>query len=565
MVASSGVRWVMTAGPGAAEAMPDGVQTLDLDDPTSYSAHDQPLIKTAHDAPCAESLAYVLYTSGSTGRPKGVGVPHRAACFFLEAMTARLGWTPHTSVLAVTTLGFDIALLERWGPLVVGGLSDVASVQEASDGLALARRLATSGATAMQGTPATWRLLRDADWSGDASLQALVGGEALPVELASWIATRAGAVWNLYGPTETTVWSTAHRYGADSARDGGTVELGQPLGATRLVVLGPNGRAVPMGVWGELAIGGPGVARGYEGRGGETAMRFVPDPYASGGRLYRTGDVCRLRTDGRLEYGGRRDGQVKLRGFRIEVGEIEAHLNRQTAVATCAVVVAQERLLAFVVPSSDVDPNTVDVAALRDALKKALPAYMVPQSIEARATLPLTPNKKIDRRALAALAQVRPIEAHDYVAPRSKTEASLVAIFAEVLGLEQVSVTASFFELGGHSLLAMRVAVRIREALSVEIPLRTLFEAPTVAGLARRLDDERGARTGSRVGRTPIRAVPASERPAILPLSHAQERLWFLDQMQSGDASYSIPLTLRLDGPLDVDALRFALQQVVHR
>jgi len=573
MVDSSEVRWVVTSGPRAAGVLPEGVHRLALDDPATFEVSAEPLAPLSDGA---ERLAYVLYTSGSTGRPKGVGVPHRAARFFLEAMTARLGWSARTKLLAVTTLGFDIAFLERWGPLLCGGTSEVASREIAADGVALAQRLAASGATVLQGTPATWRLLRDAGWEGDPSLQALVGGEPLPLELARWIAERADSVWNLYGPTETTVWSTAHRFDGSRAREsGGIALLGEPLGATRLAVLEAGGRPVPVGVWGELAIGGPGVARGYEQRAAETALRFIPNPFADpsaerGSRMYRTGDVCRLRRDGTLEYGGRRDGQVKLRGYRIETGEIEARLLAQPAVGACAVVVVDENLVAFVAGRrpSDRPEGRVDAAAevdpdgLRRELSRALPAYMVPQRIERLAALPLTPNGKLDRRALADEARARGGETRAHVAPRNGTESALASIFSAVLDRGRVSVDASFFELGGHSLLATRVAVRIREELGIEIPLRTLFEAPTVAALAARIEGGDGLDESAQ---RPIARVPVEIRPKSIPLSHAQERLWFLDQLGPGDPAYAIPFALRLDGPLDARALRSALREVVDR
>ncbi|MEM7410828.1 MAG: amino acid adenylation domain-containing protein [Myxococcota bacterium] len=562
MVESSRVEWVMTAGAAAADALPAGVTTLALTDPANYAASSEPL-----DAPPggAEGSAYVLYTSGSTGRPKGVAVSHRAAAFFLDAMTERLGWNADTRVLAVTTLSFDISLLERWGPLWRGGRSEVAPLEVVASGAALAECLAGSEATALQGTPATWRLLRDAAWQGGAALQALVGGEALPTELAAWIAARAGEVWNLYGPTETTVWSTAHRFEADASEAAkGTVELGTPLGATRLAVLDAEGRPAPVGVWGELAIGGGGVTRGYEGRGAETALRFVPDPFAPasepGARLYRTGDLCRLRRDGGLEYGGRGDGQVKLRGFRIELGEIEAQLVADDAVAAAAVVPVDETLVAFVVAQDADSAPAVD--GLRAGLAATLPAYMVPRRVQCLDALPLTPNGKIDRSALAGRVSADDGASPAFAAPRTETETALASIFAEVLGRDAVSVDASFFDLGGHSLLATRVAIRIREELGVEIPLRMLFEASTVAALAQAVDA--GEVAGHEAG-APSAPIRVDERPARIPLSYAQERLWFLDQLNPGDASYAIPFALRLAGPLDVDALHAALQAVVDR
>ncbi|MEM9385010.1 MAG: amino acid adenylation domain-containing protein [Pseudomonadota bacterium] len=571
MVANSRIRLVVTSGARASDLV-ENVETLALDDPALWTQASP----ATDQAPTPGRLAYVLYTSGSTGVPKGVCVSHGSACFFLEAMTQRLEWSADVRMLAVTTLGFDIALLERWGPLLVGGCSEVVSADEAADGIALAKRLASSAPNAMQATPATWRLLRDAAWPGAMELTALIGGEALPVELADWVRARSAAVWNLYGPTETTVWSAAHRHDEGDAT--GLVSLGTPLGATHVAVLDAGGRPVPTGVWGELAIGGPGVARGYEARAAETARRFVPDPFARtpGERLYLTGDVCRLRRDGTLAFGGRRDGQVKLRGLRIEIGELEAALADVPHVTAGAAILHEEQLTLFVEPASATGAGehggaerAVAVARgivenVRSTLRQRLPAYMVPQHIETIPALPLTPNNKIDRRALTALARGQRGASRAYVAPRSETEATVCEIFAEVLGLERVSVEDSFFDLGGHSLLATRVAVRMRDRLGVEIPLRELFDAPTPAALAVRVGEGglASAGGGSRVARAPLRALP---RPAEVPLSYAQERLWFVDQMNPGDASYAIPMVLRLSGPLDSDALGACLRAVVAR
>jgi len=576
MVESSEVRFVLTSGAGAGLSLPEGVRTLSLDavpggtgatapSDIGCRVHDDAALPAAD----ADRLAYVLYTSGSTGRPKGVGVPHRAALFFLDAMAARLAWSDDVRLLSVTTLGFDIALLERWGPLLVGGTSQVVDAPEAADAARLARRLTSSGANVMQATPATWRLLREAGWPGAGAraaseLTALVGGEALPGELARWMTAHAGAVWNLYGPTETTVWSSAHRVepAALGDGDGRGVPLGKGLGTTRLAVVDSELRPVPVAVWGELAIGGPGVARGYEGRGGETARRFVPDPFdaAPGARMYRTGDVCRMSPNGDLEFGGRRDGQVKVRGYRIETGEVEARLSACENVGGSAVVVAEETLVAFVVPASGIAPEDVDVGLLASTLSRSLPAYMVPRRIDVWKALPMTPGGKVDRRALAAEAIGNRVAGSADVAPRTPTETAVAEIFGEVLGLERVSARASFFELGGHSLLATRVISRIRERLGRDLPLRALFEAPSVETLAMRVNESVVDAVGP-----PLLAVPPDQRPALIPTSHAQERLWFLDQLFPGDAAYAIPLLLRLEGDLDREALGQALAEVVRR
>jgi acyl-CoA synthetase (AMP-forming)/AMP-acid ligase II len=335
----------------------------------------------------------------------------------------------------------------------------------------------------MQATPATWRLLVDSGWTGTPGLKVLCGGEALPRALADELLARSAEVWNVYGPTETTVWSTVDRVLPDE----GAVPIGRPIANTQTWVLDPSLQPVPLGVPGELYIGGAGVARGYHRRPALTAERFVPDPFSvePGARLYATGDLARWRSDGRLECLGRRDHQVKLRGFRIEPGEIEATLARHPAVRQAVVVVRgsgthDARLVAYVV--ADGSPSS---AELRAHLAEDLPAYMVPAAFVLLDSLPLTPNGKIDRRALPAPdAADTPDAARPVVAPRTPVERTISGIWAEALGSPPRGVHDGFFESGGHSLAAALVISRIRAAFGVGIALRSLFEHPTVAGLA---------------------------------------------------------------------------------
>ncbi|HEY0782038.1 MAG TPA: amino acid adenylation domain-containing protein, partial [Thermoanaerobaculia bacterium] len=336
----------------------------------------------------AESLAYVLFTSGSTGRPKGVQVAHGSLVNFLVSMQAEPGLAAGESVLAITTLSFDIAGLELLLPLTVGARVELATTDEARDGLALQARLRSSGADVLQATPATWRMLLDSGWTGERSLRALSGGEALPVELAERLLARTGALWNLYGPTETTVWSAAREIRA--VPRGGTVPIGGPTAHTELLLLDAALGAVPRGVPGEICIGGAGVARGYYGRPDLTAERFVPHPQAAGERLYRTGDLALWRADGALEFLGRSDHQVKVRGFRIELGEVEAALLVNDAVRAGAVVVSEERgekrLVAYMVPQAG---TALPVVAALAFLRERLPGYMVPSYVVAVSELPL--------------------------------------------------------------------------------------------------------------------------------------------------------------------------------
>ncbi|HEX8273688.1 MAG TPA: amino acid adenylation domain-containing protein [Longimicrobiaceae bacterium] len=504
--------------------------------------------------PCSLSLAYVLYTSGSTGRPKGVQVEHRSVAAFLEAMRREPGISADDVLLAVTTLAFDIAGLELFLPLATGARVVLADRETAADPRLLARALDEAGATVMQATPATWRMLLEAGWEGRPGLRALCGGEALPRDLAARLLPRVGALWNLYGPTETTVWSTSHR-----VRDGeGTPPIGRPIAGTRVYVLDARGAPAPAGVPGELVIGGAGVARGYHGRPGLTAGRFVPDAFSAepGARTYRTGDRVRWLASGELEYLGRIDQQVKVRGFRIEPGEIEARLVGHPGVAE-AVVVAREgdapgdtRLVAYVVGGADAE-------ALRSHLRQGLPEYMVPGAFVALDRLPLTPNGKLDRGALPAPECGSAGER--FVAPRTPVEEVLAGIWAEVLRLDAVGVETGFFELGGHSLLAMRAVSRIRDVLGAELPLRALFEAPSVAALAGRVEALRSSEPSV------LPPVAPADRSGPLPLSFAQERLWFLHRLHPASAFYNIPVAVRLRGALDAPALETALGEIVRR
>jgi myxalamid-type nonribosomal peptide synthetase MxaA len=439
------------------------------------------------DGPDAGDLAYVLYTSGSTGRPKGVMVEHGALANFLASMATEPGLTEHDVLAAVTTLSFDIAALELWLPLTTGARVVLLSREDAADGALLARRLAECGATTMQATPATWQLLREAGWRPGGPFTALCGGEALPAGLARDLTATGARVWNLYGPTETTIWSTLHPVrGTEDP-----VPLGRPIANTRLHVLDPAGRPAPIGVPGELVIGGDGVARGYLHRPELTAQRFVPDPLDPARRAYRTGDLVRYRGDGTLEYLGRTDFQVKIRGFRIEPGEIETVLRAHPGVRE-AVAVAREdrpgdrRLVAYVVPRETGGDTAALARELRDHALARLPEYMVPSRTVVLEAMPLTPNGKTDRNALPA--PEAPAGGEGHVAPRTPVEEELARIFAAALGVARVGVHDDFFDLGGHSLLATRVLAGVARAWGVELPVRALFQRPTVARLAQVVD-----------------------------------------------------------------------------
>jgi amino acid adenylation domain-containing protein len=463
--------------------------------------------------------AYILYTSGSTGRPKAVAVPHEALSNFLMAMAERLGLAAGDALLAVTSLSFDIAALELYLPLLLGVRLELASREESGDGARLLRRLQESAATVMQATPSSWRLLIGAGWQGEPRLAALCGGEALSGTLAAELHARAAAVWNLYGPTETTVWSAVGR-----SLSGAAVTLGSPIANTTLYVLDPGLEPVPVGVSGELAIGGAGVALGYRRRPDLTAERFLPDPWSRqpGARLYRTGDLVRWRARGDLEFLGRLDRQVKVRGVRVEPGEVEAALEALPQVAQ-AVVVAQAapegggRLVAYVVPRPAGAP--LAVAALRARLQRTLPEALIPAAWVVLAELPLTPNGKVDRSALAGSGAAAGGAAAAYVPPRDAAEWELAELWEQILGFRGIGVFDNFFEIGGNSLLAVSLAGEIERRLGIPLPAAALSQVPTIAGMATLLSlPEHAARFSGNL--VPIRPGDRSEPPLVLVHAH---------------------------------------------
>jgi amino acid adenylation domain-containing protein len=428
------------------------------------------------------SPAYVIYTSGSTGTPKGVVVEHRSVVNFLESMHREPGLTASDRCIALTTLSFDIAGLEIHGPLTCGGTVLLASRATALDAELLMSLIQSERASVIQATPATWRLLLEAGWSGTPGLKILCGGEALPRELADHLLATGAELWNLYGPTETTIWSTVARLESGPEFP----SIGRPIANTRTYVLDARRRPVPIGVPGELYIGGVGVARGYLGRPELTAERFLEDPFASerGARMYRTGDLARWRSDGTLQCLGRADHQLKIRGYRIEPGEIEAALARHPDIAQVVVVArpdnsAEQRLLAYFVARG----SAPEPAALRKFLAAGLPEYMIPSVFVALEQLPLTPNGKVDRKALPEPAVRTQVAAASYESPRDELEALLAGIWREVLKLERVGRNDNFFDLGGHSLLVVQVQSRMRAA-GRAVQLVDLFQHPTVAALA---------------------------------------------------------------------------------
>jgi len=432
-------------------------------------------------APMADDLAYVIYTSGSTGKPKGVEIPHRAVVNLLLSMSKKPGVKANDTLLAVTTLSFDIAGLELFLPLAVGAKLVIASREAAADGNLLLSRIVSSGATVMQATPVTWKLLMEAGWEGKPALKVLCGGEAFPRDLANDLVRRAPSVWNMYGPTETTIWSSTIEVQAGD----GSVPVGPPIDNTQFYVLDAAQQLVPIGVAGELHIGGDGLARGYFHRPELTAEKFVADPFRPGTnpRMYKTGDLVRHVPDGTIEFLGRLDHQVKLRGFRIELGEIETALARYPGVKEAVVIVREDipgdkRLVAYVTS----EQRAITVATVREALTGKLPNYMLPSAVVRLDAMPLTPNGKIDRKALPAPEIGRAAHHREFVAPRTEQEKALSAIWAEVLHLERVGIQDNLFELGADSLHIFQIVARAGK-VGMKIPPALILKHRTIAAV----------------------------------------------------------------------------------
>nr|WP_315193013.1 non-ribosomal peptide synthetase/type I polyketide synthase [uncultured Aquabacterium sp.] len=527
-----------------------------------------------------QAPAYVIYTSGSTGRPKGVAVPHRAVCNFLASMRREPGLQPSDRLLAVTTLSFDIAVLELLLPLVTGGTVVLATRDQAMDGEALMALASQHHVSVMQATPTTWHLLLDAGWQPPQGFKALVGGEPLPAALASALLAKGVDVWNMYGPTETTVWSTLSHITDASGR----IAIGRPIDNTQVWILDEALRPVPVGAEGEICIGGDGVALGYHGRPDLTAERFVALPWGPrpGRLVYRTGDLGRWREDGQIEHLGRMDFQVKIRGYRIELGEIEAQLERlagvsRAVVIACEVTPGDMALIGYVVPQAGA---ALDTGALRNSLRQTLPDYMLPRSVLVLPALPLLPNNKVDRKALPvpsgtahpSLPTPRSETPHPARAdaatagtPLAQAIDTVAREMGRLLGRERLGDSDHFFEQGGHSLMAAKLSAALAKALGQRPGLRVIFDHPTPAGLASALLQLKAAEAGEGVSSGQSDTIPVRADQSSAPLSQMQERVWFLENLTPDTVVHSIPTGHRLLGPLDVEAFNQAWRLLVQR
>ena len=554
MMADSGLALLLTQSHLPALPVPEGLATLALD------RFEPPVPPEAAPLPAAhgEHLAYVIYTSGSTGRPKGVGNTQRAMSERLHWMLDRYGFDEGDVFLQKAPISFDVSVWECFLPLLAGGRLALAAPGEHRDPRRLVERVAAQGVSVLHFVPSLLRLFIDEPGLERCARLRLLfsGGEALPTELRDRVLARlpAVALHNRYGPTETAINVTHWPCVAENAP---RVPIGRPLDGVRCHVLDTALQPTPVGVAGELCIGGVGLARGYLGRPGLTAERFVPSPDGDGERLYRSGDLARWRADGVLEYLGRIDRQVKLRGFRIELEEVERALRAQAGVRQAAVAIhegaAGAQLVGYVVAEgeeSDLDTR------LRQALQRGLPNYMVPARIMVLERLPLSPSGKLERSALPAPQWTT----RGHRPPRDELEHQVAAIWSEVLGVPRPGLDDDFFELGGHSLLATGIVSRVRQACDVDLPLRSLFEASRLEGFVQAVRQARDAGA-----RNPLGPIPRIDRGRPVPLSYSQQRMWFLWQLEPDSPAYNVGGVARMSGPLDVACFDAALQALIHR
>jgi amino acid adenylation domain-containing protein len=502
-------------------ALSENVRVLSLE--ADWSGISEEPDHEPHTGATSENLAYVIYTSGSTGWPKGVQIPHRAVVNLLHSMRCEPGLSSADALLSVTSISFDIAALEIFLPLTVGARVILASADELSDAEKMKALLANSGATAMQATPSFWQFLVGSGWNGDKQLKILSGGEGLSRELANELLERGSEVWNLYGPTETTIWSALAKVTPAS----GPITIGRPIANTQIYLLDAHLQPVPVGAAGELHIGGEGLARGYLNRPELTAEKFISAPVSP--RLYKTGDFARYRPDGMIECLGRTDSQVKLRGHRIDLGEIESTLRQYPDVREAAVLLreddpGQKRLVAYLVISGKASPET---NGLQQFLKARLPDFMVPGVFIVLEKFPLTPNGKTDRKALPAPSSRSPQGKDNLVLPATPTEETLAQIWQELLREPRIGIQDNFFEIGGHSLLAMQLLARLRTIFRAELSLRSIFEAPTIAQMAAILD-----RQVKSPAKEPTSPLTRAQR--ILP-AHAKNLLGKLDELSDAE------------------------------
>jgi amino acid adenylation domain-containing protein len=554
MLQDSRCRVVLTRGRGVERVKSySGGHVVDVTEArVATSSNPDPVVD-------GKDLAYVIYTSGSTGRPKGVMVEHRNVVSFNANMAGTFGLNSGDRLLALTTMTFDISVLELICSLLCGLRVVVGSDECSRDPERIGRVLKEEGVTVLQVTPSRLSLiLEGCDRGVLGGLRVLlVGGEPLPESLWQKLKSLSGVeIYNVYGPTETTIWSSAKRLGD------GELSIGRPLLNEAIYILSDDNRLMPVGVVGEIGISGEGVVRGYLNREELTAEKFIPDPFEGGRRLYRTGDLGKWLEDGEIEFLGRKDDQVKVRGYRVELKEVEEVLLQHPLVRE-AVVVARGGDGARELVGYLVGKDGLGVAELKGHLGRMLPDYMIPSYFVWLEAMPLTPNGKIDRRALPEPVGVNALGTGvEYEGPRNEAERELARIWEEVLGKEKIGIHENFFDLGGHSLKMIRMISRIHRDLGIEISLQDVYASPTVEGLARKADEDK---TSIVRGSPVFSSIVPAPKQEYYDLSAAQKGLWILDQMEKDFTAYNVPGTFLLEGELNVFALRMAFENLVKR
>lgn len=509
-----------------------------------------------------ENIAYIIYTSGSTGNPKGVCIPHKALTNFLCSMKELPGISSKDRFISVTTLSFDIAGMEIYLPLICGACVVLANKEETVDGNKLIRLIKEQKGTVMQATPATWRLLIESGWEGNKNIKILCGGEALSKDLAVQLSKKGKQIWNMYGPTETTIWSCIHQIKKEDDK----ILIGRPINNTEIYILDEYLQPVPIGVTGELYIGGDGVAAGYHNKLELTKEKFVSNPFNKNtvDKMYRTGDLGRWLFDGSIECHGRIDNQVKIRGFRIELEEIENQLFKYKDITNCVVIAKNiqedKYIFAYYISSKE-----IPVSELREYLSGILPEYMIPSYFIKIEEMPLNTNGKIDRKALPESDGIINT-GNEYIAPTNMVEKKLMKIWQEVLKVEKIGINDSFFELGGHSLLAIKLISKIKEDFNIEIPLQILFQTKTISGIGSYLGKNKSNDKESILAKLPLIIPDLENKNKPFPLTDIQQAYWVGQTNKFGLGGVGCHVYIEIKTK-DIDLFRFnlALQRLIER
>ncbi len=545
------------------DSIPDTLaKTIFLDDKSYYSETLTDNLTFGN----SRKAAYILYTSGSTGVPKGVPITQMAVVNLVYSMRKLLEFTAKDILLAVTTISFDIAELEMYMPLFTGAKLVIATQETATDMELLAEKIEASGATIFQATPVTFKMLMINSWKGKKDLKLIIGGEALSKELIRELLPICNGVWNSYGPTETAIYSVVRNLTVEDAAGEGYVPIGKPLDNTKLYVLNRKLVPVPVGIPGELYIGGDGLSPGYLNLPEMTDERFILNPFGTHPeeKIYKTGDLVQYFNDGNLVFLNRVDSQVKIRGFRIELGEIESAISQFQGIKDNVVIVREDtpgdkKLVGYLILN---EPEGIDLTDLRHFLTTKLPDYMVPTAFMVMDQFPVTLNGKVDRKRLPAPEETMSQVTADYVAPVSDTEKQLVSIWSEVLKIENIGITDNFFELGGNSLIAAMLLTRINRVINIRLPMRLLFQKQTIQEIAKELERQKPSKDASGSAQT----IPHLENSTdVSPLSPGQKRLWFVENFEPGNRAYNLPFDYKIKGELDPSILEKSFQELINR